>query len=258
MKNVVVLLKQTLHSEERIAIENNKVIEDGAEFVINPYDEYALEEAVKIKEEHGAEVTVISLGPPRTESALRTALAIGADKTIHINSDTFDFELDEYSASVILASVVKRQAFDLVLCGNMAIDGGSAQVAPRVAELLNLPCITAITKLQLQDQTVYVERDMEGDTERIETMMPIVLTAQQGLNDPRYPSLPGIMKAKKKPLENLSASDVGIDRDSLQAKTHAAELFLPAKREAGRIITGSTDEQVQELIRVLRHDAKVI
>jgi electron transfer flavoprotein beta subunit len=256
--NIVVLLKQTFHTEEKIHIENNQIVEDGAEFVINPYDEYAVEEAVKIKEEHGGEVTVITLGPARAESALRTALAMGADKAMLIDSESLGFDADEYTASLILASAVKKLPFDLILCGNMAVDGGSAQLGPRTAEQLGIPHITTITKLELQNGKVVVERDAEGDTEIVESMCPILLTTQQGLNEPRYPSMPGIMKAKKKPLEYLSVSDLEFREDSLKAKTGVAEIYLPAKKEAGQILSGSLNDQAEELVRTLCHEAKVV
>jgi electron transfer flavoprotein beta subunit len=256
--NIVVLLKQTLDTEEKIQIEDNKISENNVKFVINPYDEYAVEEAVKIKEEHGGEITVVSLGPSRADNALRTALAMGADKAVLIDSDSFGFEIDEYSASVILTAAVKKQPFDIILCGNMAVDGGSSQVGPRVAELLDIAQITTITKLQLDGQKVTVERDVEGDTETIETSVPVLLTTQQGLNEPRYPSLPGIMKAKKKPFDNVFAADLGIDPASLRPKTGISGLTLPPKREAGRILSGTTGEQVSELVRTLRNEAKVV
>jgi electron transfer flavoprotein beta subunit len=256
--NIVVLMKQTFDTEEKIYIDNHQIVEDDAKYIINPYDEYAVEEAVKVKEEIGGEVTVITFGPQRAESALRTALAMGADKAVLIDSESFDPGADEYLASVILASVVKKQPFDLILCGNMAVDGGSAQVGPRVAELIGIPCVTAITKLDIQDSKVLVQRDVEGDTETIESITPILLTTQQGLNEPRYPSMAGIVKAKKKPLEFLSASDLQIDADLLKAKTTVADIYPPEQKSAGQILSGSLDEQAKQLVQRLRGEAKVV
>jgi electron transfer flavoprotein beta subunit len=256
--DIVVLMKQTFDTEEKIYIDNHQITEDDAKFIINPYDEYAVEEAVKIKEEIGGEVTVITFGPQRADSALRTALAMGADKAILIDSESFDLGADEYMASVILASAVKKQPYDIILCGNMAVDGGSAQVGPRVAEILGIPHITAITKLELQDRNVLVERDVEGDTETITSMTPILLTTQQGLNEPRYPSMTGIVKAKKKPLDFLSSSDLEIEAHLLKAKTSVADRYLPEQKGAGQILSGSLEEQAKQLVLSLRQEAKVV
>lgn len=199
---ILVLLKQTFDTEEKISLQNGEVSEQGIEYIINPYDEYAMEEAMKLKEELGAEVTVLTLGPSRTESALRTALAIGADKAIQIEQD--GSEVDEYFISNIIASAIKNQDFDLILGGNAAVDSGAGQIAIRVAEILGMPHVATITKLSIDGRKATVERDVEGDLETIEVELPFLATAQQGLNEPRYPSLPGIMKAKKRKLSVLS------------------------------------------------------
>ncbi|MBO8170459.1 MAG: electron transfer flavoprotein subunit beta/FixA family protein [Bacillaceae bacterium] len=254
--NILVCLKQTFDTEEKIVIENGEISEDGVEFVINPYDEYAVEEAIKIKEEQGGEVTVLSVGPSRAESALRTALAMGADKAILVDDESLFG--DEYTISKVLAAVAKRDSYDLILGGYMAVDDGSAQVGPRLAEELDIPHISTITGLEVNGDKVKVEKDVEGDTEIIEASMPVLLTAQQGLNEPRYPSLPGIMKAKKKPLERLTAGDIGINPDEIKAKTEVLDQFLPPKKEAGKILEGELDDQVKELVQLLRNEAKVI
>src|SRR5690606_24652448 len=176
--NILVCLKQTFDTEERIVLEDGKISEEGVEFVINPYDEYAVEEAIKLKEEHGGEVTVITVGPERAEQALRTAMAMGADKGILI--DTEGLDADEHSIAHILAAVIREREFDIILCGYMAVDDGSAQVGPRLAELLDIPHISTITKLTIEGDQVKVERDVEGDTEYIESKLPILVTAQQG------------------------------------------------------------------------------
>jgi len=254
--NILVLLKQTFDTEEKIVLENGTISEEGVEFVINPYDEYAVEEAIKIKEEHGGEVTTLSLGPDRFESSIRTALAMGADKAILIDDpDVFG---DEYTAAKVLAEVIKDQSFDLILAGYVAVDDGSAQVPQRVAEILNIPIISTAVKVEIDGSQITVHRDVEGDTEILEAPLPVIITAQQGLNEPRYPSLPGIMKAKKKPLERLSADDIGVSPEEVKAKTEVLETFLPPKKEAGRILSGELPEQAQELVQLLRNEAKVI
>lgn len=202
---ILVLLKQTFDTEEKISLQNGKVNEQGVEFIINPYDEYAVEEAMKLKEELGAEVTVLTVGPSRTESALRTALAMGADKAIQIEQD--GSEADEYFISNIIVAAIKNQDFDLILGGNASIDSGAGQIAIRVAEILGIPHVATITKLSIDGRIATVEREVEGDLETVEVELPFLATAQQGLNEPRYPSLPGIMKAKK---ENRTPSFRGV------------------------------------------------
>ncbi len=255
--NILVCLKQTFDTEERIVLEDGQISEDGVEFVINPYDEYAVEEAIKLKEEHGGEVTVITVGPDRAEQALRTAMAMGADKGIIVDSEDLE-DADEYTIAKILAEVIKEQEYDIILCGYMAVDDGSAQVGPRLAELLGIPHISTITKLTIDGENVEVEKDVEGDVEIIQSKLPILLTAQQGLNEPRYPSLPGIMKAKKKPLERLDLDDLDLDEEDIEAKTETLEVFLPPKKDAGKILEGELSDQVKELVQALRNEAKVI
>jgi len=254
--NIVVCLKQTFDTEEKITIKDGQINEEGVEFIINPYDEYAVEEAIKLKEQFGGEVTVITVGPDRAESALRTALAMGADKAVLINDESLFG--DEYTTAKVLAAAVKRNGFDIVLCGNVAVDDGAGQGGPRLAELLDIPQITTITKLEIDGDKVTAERDVEGDVEIIETKLPVLVTAQQGLNEPRYPSLPGIMKAKKKPLERLTAADLGINPEEVQPKTETVEVFLPPKKQAGKILQGDLDAQVKELVSLLRNEAKVV
>ncbi|NME99763.1 electron transfer flavoprotein subunit beta/FixA family protein [Aneurinibacillus aneurinilyticus] len=253
--NILVCLKQTFDTEEKIVLENGAISEDGVEFIMNPYDEYAVEEAITLRDEHGGEVTVITVGPERAESALRTALAMGADKAVIVDDE--EIHTDEYSVAKILAAVIKDREYDIILGGNMAVDNGSGQVGPRLAEELNIAQVTTITKLSVDGGKATIERDVEGDTETIEVSLPVLVTAQQGLNEPRYPSLPGIMKAKKKPMERLTIDDLGIDGE-VAAKTSVIETFLPPKKEAGRILSGDVADQVKELVQLLRNEAKVI
>lgn len=258
--NILVCLKQTFDTEERITIQNGRIVEDGAEFVINPYDEYAVEEAIRLKEEHGGEVTVISIGPERVESSIRKALAMGADKGVFVNIEDFDGELDEHSVAKILQATIEEEdlEYDLILAGAMAVDDGSAQVGPRLAELLGIPHISTITKLTVDGDQVSVEKDVEGDLEFIDAKLPILLTAQQGLNEPRYPSLQGIMKAKKKPLSEVEVDDLDLDEEEIEAKTETVEIYLPPKKDAGKILQGELADQVKELVQLLHTEAKVI
>ncbi|WP_078379476.1 electron transfer flavoprotein subunit beta/FixA family protein [Sutcliffiella halmapala] len=256
--NIYVLLKRTFDTEERLTVSNGGINEEGAEFIINPYDEYAVEEAIQLKEAHGGEITVVTVGSEEAEKELRTALAMGADKAVLINTEDDIENGDQFTTAKILAEYLKDKDADIILGGNVAIDGGSGQVGPRVAELLNIPYVTTITKLTIEGEKATIVRDVEGDSEVIETSLPLLVTAQQGLNEPRYPSLPGIMKAKKKPLEELELDDLDLEEDDVEAKTKTLEIYLPPKKEAGRVLQGDLDQQVKELVAALRNEAKVI
>ena len=256
--NIYVLVKRTFDTEEKIVVSGGKIQEDGAEFIINPYDEYAIEEAIQVRDAHGGEVTVLTIGGEEADKQLRTALAMGADKAVLINTEDDLDEMDQFTAAQILADYLKDKNPDLILAGNVAIDGGSGQVGPRVADLLDINYVTTITKLEINGSQVSIVRDVEGDSEVIETSLPLLVTAQQGLNEPRYPSLPGIMKAKKKPLAEVELDDLDIDEDDVEAKTETIEIYLPPKKEAGRVLQGDLSSQVEELVQLLRTEAKVI
>ncbi|MBU9672941.1 electron transfer flavoprotein subunit beta/FixA family protein [Planococcus sp. CP5-4] len=256
--NIYVLVKRTFDTEEKLVVSGGQIQEDGAEFIINPYDEYAIEEAITVRDAHGGEVTVVTIGDEEAEKQLRTALAMGADKAVLINTEDDVEEMDQFTAAYILAEYLKDKEADLILAGNVAIDGGSGQVGPRVADLLDINYVTTITSLEIEGETVKIVRDIEGDAEELETSLPLLVTAQQGLNEPRYPSLPGIMKAKKKPLEELELDDLDIEEDDVEAKTETIEVYLPPKKQAGRILEGEIPSQVSELVSLLRSEAKVI
>lgn len=256
--NIYVLVKRTFDTEEKIVISNGKIQEDGAEFIINPYDEYAIEEAIQVRDAEGGKVTVVTIGGEDAEKQLRTALAMGADEAVLINTEDDLDELDQASTAYILAEYLKDKEVDLILAGNVAIDGGTGQVGPRVADLLGINYVTTITDLEIDGSAVKIVRDIEGDSEVIETTLPLLVTAQQGLNEPRYPSLPGIMKAKKKPLEELELDDLDIDEDDVELKIETVEVFLPSQKSAGRILEGEISQQVKELVNLLHSEAKVI
>lgn len=253
--NIFVCLKQTFDTEEKIIIENGQVKEDGVRFVMNPYDEYAVEEAITLRDANGGTVTVVTIGPDRAQEALRTALAMGADEAVHIN-DASLFG-DEFTASNVLAAYLKEKNPDIILCGNQAVDDGSGQVAIRLAELLNIPHIGTITKLEVNGTDVVAHRDAEGDLEVVGAKLPVLVTAQQGLNDPRYPSLIGIRKANKKPLETPTAGDLDVAGD-LAAKSVVKETFLPAAKTGGRILEGDNAQRVKQLADLLHNEAKVL
>jgi electron transfer flavoprotein beta subunit len=253
--NIIVCMKQTFSTEEKIVVKEKKVSEENVEFIINPYDEYAIEEAVRLKQKFGGEVTVITIGPERSESALRTALAMGADCGMHIVDDSLFG--DEYVLSKALSQAIKRKPYDLILAGNFSVDSGAGQVAIRLAEELDIPHVGSVTSLQLNEREVIAERDVEGDTEVVRAELPLLITAQQGLNEPRYPSLPGIMSAKKKPIERLAAIDLS-NGELLVSKTIVVEEYAAAKKQSGFILQGDIQNQVKELAELLKNKAKVI
>ena len=255
--NIYVVMKRTFDTEEKISIKNGVISEESAEFIINPYDEYAIEEALKLREEHGGEVTVVTLGEEEAEKELRTALAMGADKAVLIDDEDVE-EGDEFSAATILSAYLKDKEVDIILAGNVTVDGSSGQVGPRLAEELGISAVTTITKLEIEGNKAIIERDVEGDIETVEVQLPLLVTCQQGLNEPRYPSLPGIMKAKKKPLEKLELDDLDIDEDDVEAKTKVVDIFLPPAKGEGKILEGEISQQVKELASLLSSEAKVI
>lgn len=255
--NIYVIMKRTFDTEEKIQIENGQVVDDGAEFIINPYDEYAIEEAIQLRDKHGGEVTLVTVGDEDSEKELRTGLAMGADKAVLIEDEDVE-DGDAYSTQEILAAYFKENEPDLILGGNVAVDGGSGQVGPRLAEKLGINYATSVVKVDIDGDTVTVERDVEGDKEVLELKLPVLLTAQQGLNEPRYPSLPGIMKAKKKPLDTLDLDDLDIDEDDVEGKTKTVDRYLPPEKKAGKILEGEIEDQVKELVSLLQTEAKVI
>jgi electron transfer flavoprotein beta subunit len=256
--NIFVLVKRTFDTEEKIVVNGGKIQEDGAEFIINPYDEYAIEEAIQKRDALGGKVTVVTIGGEDAEKQLRTALAMGADEAVLINAEEDLDELDQYSSAYILAEYLKDKEADLILAGNVAIDGGSGQVGPRLADLLGINYVTTATSLEIEGTTAKIVRDIEGDSEILEASLPLLVTAQQGLNEPRYPSLPGIMKAKKKPLEELELDDLDIDEDDVEVKVETVEIYLPPQKAAGRVLAGELNDQVKELVSLLHGEAKVI
>ena len=256
--NIYVLLKKTFDTEEKIVIADGQIEDDSAEFIINPYDEYAVEEAIKQRDEHGGEVTVVTIGDEDSEKQLRTALAMGADKAVLINTEDDLEDGDQFTTAKILEAFFEDKEADLILAGNVAIDEASGQVGPRLAARLGISYVTTITDLKIDGETAKIDKDVEGDVEKVETSLPVLVTCQQGLNEPRYPSLPGIMKAKKKPLEELEIDDLDLDEDELEPKTKTVEIFLPAEKEAGKVLEGEVADQVQELISLLKNEAKVL
>ncbi len=250
---IAVCIKRVPDSETRVKIgsDGKRIDEAGVKFVLNPYDEFAVEEALQRKEKSGAgEVAVICLGPAAAQETIRTALAMGADRGVLLQTETVP--ADGFVTAQALAAELKAGGWggDLILFGKMAIDDYNHQVGPMVAELLGLPCVTAVAHLDIDGLKGVAEREIEGGIEVVEFPLPAVLTADKGLNEPRYPALKGIMAAKKKPLELKPVQLAGGGIEVLA-------LMPPPERKEGKIV-GEGPGAVPELVRLLREEAKVL
>lgn len=245
----LVLLKQTFDTEAKITVKDGRILDDDVTLVINPYDEYAVEEALKLREANGGTVTVVSVGGDKVEEALRRALAMGADEAVLIEPPT---EADEFTVAGMLAGWARGKAFELVLAGNVSVDSGAGQTALRFAELLGIPHVAAALKLEVAGGKATVHRDAEGDTEVVEVPLPALVTAQQGLNEPRYPSVPGIMKAKRKTIARVQPSE------AVECLTAVTSVFQAQQNRRNTSIKGSPAEQAKQLVQLLRGEAKVV
>lgn len=261
--NIVVCVKQVPSSEARIQIapDGRSIDPTGLELVINPYDEYAMEEALKTREKFGGTLTVITLGPPKAEEALRTCLALGADRALVIKEPSL-LGSDGIGTARALAAAIRSLQPDLVLFGKVAIDMEGFGMGPAVAELLSMPHVSVVSKLEWKDERhLTAHREIEGATEVIEVELPALLTANKGLNEPRYPSLPGIMKAKKKPIEEMTSASLEITPSSAGeagSKLAVESLSPPPMRQEGRKWTGDARSAVTDVLRLLREERKVL
>jgi electron transfer flavoprotein beta subunit len=256
---IVVCVKQVPDTESRIKIsaDSRGITENELNWVVSPYDEFAIEEALRIKEAKGGEVVLVSVGPDRAQSALRNGLAMGADSAIHLKDPLFD-ALDVHGTAWALAAAIKPLGPDLILTGQQGVGTDNAQVPGLLAEILDLPQVTMAVKVEIGDGKATVKREIEGATETWETTLPAVISAQKGLNEPRYASLKGIMAAKKKPIQVTDAATAGLKADDLKPKTRVVSMELPAARSAVKMIEGDADTQVKELLRLLHDEAKVL
>ena len=262
---IVVAVKQVPDTESRIRINSDGtgIVTDELTYVVNPYDEYAVEEAILIREKLGeGHVTVVGLGPEGAKDALRSCLAVGADDAVHVMDPKFD-GADTFAAAFALAAAIKTMEYDLVLCGKQAVDDGAHFVGPALAEFLDLPQVTQVTKLEIaaDGKSATAHREVEGGSEVIETSLPAIITAEKGLNEPRYAPLKGIMAAKKKEIKVLDADAIGLDAGAVGeagSKTKITSFFSPPSRPPGRIVEGEVADAVKELVKLLREEAKVI
>ena len=248
---IAVCVKRVPDTEARIKVgaDGVSIEESGVKFVLNPFDEYAVEEALKLKEQAGGgEIVVVSLGTDSNQETMRTALAMGADRGILLKTDVK--AADSLAVAKTLAAELKEGGYDLILFGKLAVDDGCHAVGAMVAELMELPCVSSISSLEIADGNGTAHREIEGGVEVVEFSLPAVLTTEKGLNEPRYPALRGIMMAKKKPLE---AKDVQVEVSGAQVTAMA----YPPERKAGRIV-GEGPDAVPALIDALKNEAKVL
>ncbi len=255
---IFVCIKQVPDTETKIKIASDQAGIDttGVKWVMNPYDEYAVEEAIKMRDANaGSQVWVLSVGPKaRIVESLRTALAMGADEAIAINADG----LDNFSTAKALAEVIKTEGgANVVFTGKLAIDDNASSVSQMVAEFLNTPHTTVVSKFSFNGENVVVERDIEGGAKEVVQMMtPAVVAANKGLNMPRYASLPGIMKAKKKTIKDIEFSSLNIPATDLKIKY--SNFTLPAEKPAVKMLSGDASQQAASLVTLLRDEAKVL
>jgi electron transfer flavoprotein beta subunit len=256
---LVVCIKQVPDTETRIRIapDGASIVESDVNWIVSPYDEYALEEALRIKEAKGGEVILVSLGPDRVQAALRSGLAMGADSALHLKDPLFE-GTDTLGTAQALAAAIKPLAPDVVLTGQLGVGGDNGQIPGLIAEIMDLPQVTMAVKVEIQDGKAVVTREIEGAHETWEVTLPAVISAQKGLNEPRYASLKGIMAAKKKPIEPRDAASLGLSAEDLGPRTKVIALELPSTRAAVKMIEGDADSQVHELLRLLHEEASVI
>ena len=247
---IAVCIKRVPDTETRIKIgaDGKSIDESGIKFVPNPFDEYAVEEALKLKEQTNGEVVAVCLGPDASQETLRTALAMGADRGILLRAESAP--RDPLVVARALAAELEQGGYDLVLFGKLAVDDYDQAVGTMVAELLGLPSVSAVTRLEITDRHATAQREVEGAVEVVEFTLPAIITAEKGLNEPRYPALRGIMLAKKKPLD---IKDLDLDESGIEV----LELTLPPDRKAGRIV-GEGPAAVPALVDALRNEAKVL
>lgn len=263
--NIIVCLKQVPDTETQIKVgsDEKSIVTDDIKWVMNPYDEYGVEEALRIKEKFGGEVTIVGLGPKRVTESIRTALAMGADKGMLISDEALEGS-DSLAVAKALAAAIKELDYDLLFSGQRGVDDDMGVVGANIAELLDIPQLSVIDKVEVAEdgKSVKVNRPIEGSTLVIESPLPVLITTQKGLNEPRYASLPGIMKAKKKPFDEKTLSDLGLDAAEFgegARKVKVLEIKPPPAREAGKIVEGETpQEKAAELAKLLHDEVKII
>ena len=258
--NSIVCIAQVPDTEARIKIAsgNRRIDEAGLKFIVSPFDEFALEEAIRIKEAKGGDVMVMAFGPDRVQLALRECLARGANKAMHIKGEAAD--ADSLGVAKVLAAAIKAVPHDIVFFGKQGVGTDNSLVGPMVAELLGYPQVNVVTHMEVGEGKLTAHREIEGAEEIIEASLPAVITAQKGLNEPRYAPLKGIMAAKKIPIEAKSVSDLGLqDSDIFNQRVTVISIELPAEKSGGRKIDGGdAASAAKEILKYIREEAKAL
>ena len=255
--NIVVCIKQVPDTTEvRINPETNTLIRDGVPSIVNPFDMYAIEEAVRLKERFGGTTTAITMGPPQAKEALKTAISLGIDDAYLISDRAFAGS-DTWATSYTLAAGIKKLGtVDLIICGKQAMDGDTAQVGPGIAEHLGIPFVAYVKKVEeVKDRFIRVERLMEEGYDVIEMPLPALITVVKEINEPRLPSLKGMMRSKKIDPKTVTAADLIVDQNQIGLKgspTFVTRIFTPQPKGKGEILAGLMEHQIETLITKLR------
>jgi electron transfer flavoprotein beta subunit len=259
--NIVVFVKRVPDTESKIRIhhETNAVIEEGLNFIISPNDEYGLEEGLRLREANGGKVTAVSVGGEEALTILKKCLAMGADEAVLVK-DNIKEAYDGLRLARIMAKTVQARFADadLLLFGRMSVGADNAQVPAMTAELLGWPQATVVTKLVLEGRTAAAYSEIEGAQEKMTFSLPAVVSAQKGLNEPRYETLKGIMAAKKKVIPVVTLTELGLTPEETAAQVEVRKMEIPPSKAAGRLLTGTPEETAKQLVGLLRREAKVI
>ncbi len=259
--NIFVFVKRVPDTESKIRInqETGRIVEEGLNFVLNPYDEYAVEEALRLREGKGGKVTIISVGPEEALVVLKKCLAMGADEAVLLKDDTPETYDGLRIAKIIVSAIEKKfPEFDLLLFGKQSMGADNAQVPAMVAELIGLPQVNVVTKLEIEGNKGVAYREIEGALEKASFSLPAVISAQKGLNEPRYETLKGIMAAKRKEIPILALEDLGLKEEELISDLEMVKLEGPPPRQAGQIIQEEPAAAAKKLVQYLHEEAKVI
>jgi len=257
--NIIVCIKQVPETTEvRINPETNTLIREGVKSIINPFDMYAIEEAIRLKEKCGGKVTVVTMGPPQADAALREAISMGADEGVLVGDRAFAGS-DTWATSYTLAGAIKRiGAFDLIICGKQASDGDTAQVGPGISTHLNIPQVTYVKKIEtVTEKSLKVERMLEEGFAIVETPLPALITVVKEINEPRIPSLKGMMKSKSAKITTYGQKDLNLDPRNIGlcgSPTQVVKIFTPPQRTGGQILKGEIDEIAKQLVDLLKDE----
>lgn len=259
--DILVFVKRVPDTESKIRIDSQarSVVEEGLNFVISPYDEYAVEEALRLREAKGGKVTAVSVGPEESRVILKKCLAMGADEAVLIKDETPE-TYDGLRVAKIIAQSLKKKftQYDLLLFGKQSVGADNAQVPSMVAQMLDLPQVNVVTKLELEGQKGTAYREIEGATEKVSFSLPAVISAQKGLNEPRYETLKGIMMAKRKQISQVSPQELDLNEEDLSPQLEITNLKPPPSREAGQIIQEEPEQAAQKLVEFLHQQVKII